>query len=114
MRLIRSTVGLTTMAVALLLAQSPDETRAKETALKNALFALRTAIDMYTFDQKQAPRRLGDLIAKEYLSGIPVDPMAGNNSSWRIVTEDPAKPGIFDVHSSSEGVSSDGTRYADW
>jgi hypothetical protein len=34
--------------------------------------------------------------------------------------EDPARSadsrelGIFDVHSGSDGVSSDGTRYADW
>jgi len=120
MTLLRSTIGLTTIAVAALLAQSPNETLAKETALKNSLFTLRIAIDEYTFDQQKAPRRLGDLIAKEYLGSIPADPMTGSNSTWRIVTEDPAKsadrsdPGIFDVRSGSEGVSLDGMRYADW
>jgi general secretion pathway protein G len=120
MTLRRSAVGLATIALAVLLAQSPNETRAKEAALKTSLFTLRTAIDMYTFDEQEAPHSLGDLISEKYLRSIPVDPMTGSNSSWRIVKEDPAKSadrnkqGIFDVHSSSKGVSSDGTRYADW
>jgi general secretion pathway protein G len=120
MTLLRSTVGLTTIALAALLAQSPDETRTKEAALKKSLLTLRTAIDMYTFDRQIAPQALGDLIASEYLGSIPVDPMTGSNSSWLIVTEEPAKSadrnrsGIFDVHSGRTGVSSDGTRYANW
>jgi general secretion pathway protein G len=120
MRLLRSTVGLTTIAVAVLLAQSPDQTRGKEDTLKHSLFILREAIDSYTFHQHKAPKTLQDLITKEHLRSIPVDPMTGSNSTWQIVMEDPAKsadrnePGIFDVHSGSDGVSSDGTRYADW
>ena len=120
MTLLRSTIGLTTIAVAALLAQSPNETLAKETALKNSLFTLRIAIDRYTFDRQKTPQRLADLIATKYVVSIPLDPMTGSSSTWRIVREDPAKsadrnePGIFDVHSSSNGVGSDGARYADW
>src|SRR5262249_44692565 len=50
---------------------------------------------------------------------IPSDPMTGSNSTWLVVMEDPAKsadhnePGIFDVHSGSDGVSQT-ARYADW
>lgn len=119
MSLLRSTAGLTTMAVALLLAQSPEQ-RAKEAALKNSLLTLRDAIDMYTFDQHKAPKTLQELIAKGYVASIPADPMTGSSSTWRVVLEDPAKSvdrnetGIFDVHSGSDGVSSDGTRYSDW
>jgi general secretion pathway protein G len=63
---------------------------------------------------------LRDLIVNGYVGSIPADPMTGKNSTWRVVMEDPAKsadrkePGIFDVHSGSDAISSDGTRYADW
>jgi len=120
MSLSRSVIGLITMAAALLFAQPPDETRAKEAALKSNLLVLRQAINKYTIDQHKAPQTLQDLIAKGYVGSIPVDPMTGRNSTWSIVMEDAARsanrnqPGIFDVHSGSDGVSSDGTRYADW
>jgi general secretion pathway protein G len=119
MSLLRSTISLTTLAVALL-GQSPDQTHAKEAALKNSLFTLRQAIDKYTADHRKAPPTLQDLIAKGYVDSIPADPITGSKSTWRVVMEDPAQsanrnePGIFDVHSGSVGVSSDGTRYADW
>ena len=90
MSLLRSTIGLTTMAVALLLAQSPERTRAKEAALKNSLFTLWDAIDKYTEDQHKAPKTLQDLIAKGYVASIPTDPMTGSSSTWRVVMEDPA------------------------
>ena len=120
MSLLRSIIGLITIAAAVLLAQPPDETRVKEATLKNNLFILRQAIDKYTIDQHKAPQALQDLIAKGYVGSIPVDPMTGRNSTWRIVMEDATRSanrnqlGIYDVHSGSDGVSSDGTYYADW
>ena len=51
---------------------------------------------------------------------LPVDPITGNNQSWKTVMEDtPAggdnqPPGIFDVKSGAEGNSLEGTAYADW
>ena len=119
MSLLRS-ISLTIIAAAALFAQSPEQTRAREAALKKSLFSLRTAIDKYTHDQHKAPQALQDLIAQAYLSRIPEDPMTGSNSTWQVVMEDPAKsadrsaPGIFDLYSGSDGVSSDGSRYADW
>jgi general secretion pathway protein G len=120
MSLSRSIIGLITIAAAVLLAQPPPETRAKEATLKNNLLILRQAIDKYTVDQHKAPQTLHDLIAKGYVGSIPADPMTGRNSTWRVVMEDPAKsvdrnkPGIFDVHSGSDDIGSDGRRYADW
>ena len=119
MSLLRSTISLTTIAVAVL-AQSPDQTRVKEAALKESLFTLRQAIDKYTMGRHKAPPTLQDLISKGYVNNIPADPMTGSNSTWRVMMEDPAQsvnrnePGIFDVRSGSDGVSSNGARYADW
>jgi general secretion pathway protein G len=94
--------------------------RAKESVLKNNLFTLRTVIDNYSADKAKAPQNLQDLVTEGYLQKLPVDPMTGNNQSWRIVMEDASQsisqsePGIFDVHSGSDKMSLDGTAYAEW
>ena len=94
--------------------------RAKESVLKSNLMTLRTVIDNYTYDKQKAPQQLQDLVTEGYLQKIPMDPMVGNNQSWRTIMEDAAQsvnqsePGIFDVKSSSEKTGLDGTPYADW
>ena len=94
--------------------------RAKESVLKNNLFTLRTQIDAYSADKAKAPQNLQDLVTEGYLQKLPVDPMTGNNQSWRTVMEDASQsisqsePGIFDVHSGSDKMSLDGTAYAEW
>ena len=94
--------------------------RAKESVLKSNLMTLRTVIDNYTYDKQKAPQQLQDLVSEGYLQKIPMDPMVGNNQSWRTIMEDAAQsvnqsePGIFDVKSSSDKMGLDGTPYADW
>jgi general secretion pathway protein G len=94
--------------------------RSKEAVLKNNLFTMRTVIDEYTYDKQKAPQALQDLVAQGYLREVPIDPIVGNNSSWRIVMEDAmqsvnqTEPGIFDVKSGSDQKSLDGTPYSDW
>jgi len=94
--------------------------RSKESLLRNNLFTMRTVIDEYTIDKGKAPQALHDLIEAGYLRGIPVDPMTGQDNTWRTVLEDASnavnqtEPGIFDVHSGSDKTSLEGTPYADW
>jgi general secretion pathway protein G len=94
--------------------------RAKESVLRNNLFTLRSMIDEYTLDKQHAPQALDDLVSEGYLRQVPVDPITGNNESWKLVMEDTPvggdnqPPGIFDVHSGAEGNGLDGTAYADW
>ena len=94
--------------------------RAKESVLKNNLFTLRTVIDNYTYDKQKAPQQLQDLVSEGYLQKIPMDPMVGNNNSWRVIMEEASQsvnqsePGIFDVKSSSDKTGLDGTAYAEW
>ena len=93
--------------------------RAKESVLKNNLFTLRTVIDQYSYDKGKAPSALQDLVTEGYLTKLPVDPMTGNNQSWRTVMEDASQsisqsePGIFDVYSGSDKMGLDGTAYSD-
>jgi general secretion pathway protein G len=94
--------------------------RSKESVLRNNLFTLRTVIDEYTIDKGKAPQTLQDLVTEGYLRNVPVDPMTGQENTWRIVMEDAmtsvnqTEPGIFDVHSGSDGTSLEGSAYAEW
>jgi general secretion pathway protein G len=94
--------------------------RAKESVLKNNLFTIRTVLDNYTYDKQKAPQSLRDLVMEGYLRDVPMDPMTGNNQSWKTIMEDPgqsvnqSEPGIFDVRSGSDKISLDGSPYADW
>ena len=93
--------------------------RAKESVLANNLFTLRTVIDQYSYDKGKAPQSLQDLVTESYLQKLPVDPMTGNNQSWKTVMEDASQsvsqsePGIFDVHSGSDKVGLDGVAYSE-
>jgi general secretion pathway protein G len=94
--------------------------RAKESVLHNNLFAMRSAIDEYTFDKQKAPQGLQDLVTDGYLREVPKDPITQRNDSWKIIMEsagqavNSTQPGVFDVRSGSEKSSLDGTRYSDW
>lgn len=93
--------------------------RAKESVLRNNLFTMRTVIDEYTYDKQKAPQSLQDLVSEGYLRKLPIDPMTGN-SEWKVIIEDmlnavnQTEPGIFDVRSSSDKTSLEGTPYSDW
>jgi general secretion pathway protein G len=94
--------------------------RSKESVLKNNLFTLRTVIDEYTYDKQKAPQTLQDLVSDGYLRQVPMDPITGNNESWKLIMEDAtntvnqSQPGIFDVRSGSELTSLEGTPYSEW
>jgi general secretion pathway protein G len=94
--------------------------RAKESVLKNNLFTIRTVIDEYTYDKQKAPQSLQDLVNEGYLKEVPMDPIVGNNTAWRIIMEQSmqsvsqTEPGIFDVKSGSDGKSLEGTPYSEW
>jgi general secretion pathway protein G len=95
-------------------------TRAKESVLKNNLFTMRTVIDEYTYDKQKAPQTLNDLVSDGYMRQIPVDPITGTADSWKVIMEDASntvnqsEPGIFDVRSSSDKISLEGTPYSEW
>ena len=99
---------------------SKSITRSKESVLKNNLFTLRNVIDEYTYDKQKAPQTLNDLVSDGYLRQIPVDPMTGTADLWKVIMEDASntvnqsEPGIFDVRSSSDKISLEGTPYSEW
>jgi general secretion pathway protein G len=94
--------------------------RTREDVLRGNLLLMRTQIDEYVFDKQKGLQSLQDLVTDGYLRAVPVDPMTGNNQSWKIDMDDAlrfpsqSEPGIFDVHSGSSKKALDGTPYSDW
>jgi general secretion pathway protein G len=96
--------------------------RAREAALRDDLFTMRQLIDQFTLDKQRPPQSLEELVEAGYLrGGVPEDPMTHSRDTWRVDFEDvvvgsnQAIPGIVDVHSGSDDVSSDGmTPYSSW
>jgi general secretion pathway protein G len=93
-------------------------TRAKEAVLREDLFQIRDALDQYYADNGKYPAQLTDLInesekSKSYLRGIPKDPFTGAED-WITIALENEEGGIFDVHSASPLVGTDGTAYNTW
>ena len=102
--------------------------RAKEATLSDTLNNFRKTIDEYYADQGKYPDSLGDLVAKGYLRGLPVDPFTKKSDTWITVAppEDSNTPldsgssplkepgNVYDVHSGSNLVGSNGVPYNEW
>jgi general secretion pathway protein G len=95
-------------------------THAKETTLKETLYVMRNSIDQYTQDKMKAPQTLEDLVKAGYLRAIPKDPFTDSSTTWQVIYEDvltpitQTQPGITDIHSGSNQISTQGTRYSSW
>lgn len=71
--------------------------RAKEKARDQNMSTVRDAIDKFKADQGKYPGSLQDLVTKQYLRQIPVDPVSGS-TAWVVVP--PASGtdgGVFDI-----------------
>jgi general secretion pathway protein G len=94
--------------------------RAREAVLKQDLYSMRNAIDQYTLDKAKAPQDLNDVVSAGYLRAIPKDPFTNSSETWQVAQEDTlmsvdqTQPGITDVHSGSNLISSEGTAYSSW
>jgi len=99
---------------------STSVARAKEAVLKENLRMMRDSIDQHYADKAAYPPDLTALVSSGYLRQIPKDPFTESADTWQIVMSEPepgnpnAVPGVFDVKSGAEGVSLDGTPYADF
>jgi general secretion pathway protein G len=93
---------------------------AREAVLKEDLHVMRAAIDSYTMDKQKAPQSLDDLITDGYLKAIPEDPFTHSKDTWVTDTNgalyslDQTDPGIDDVHSGSQELSTGGQPYSTW
>ena len=95
-------------------------THSREAVLKQDLATIRTSIDQYTLDKQKAPQSLEDVISAGYMKVLPEEPTTRRTDCWVPVQEDSMmaidqnQPGIIDVHSCNDQLSSDGTAYSSW
>jgi general secretion pathway protein G len=96
--------------------------RARESVLEENLFTMRKLINQYYVDKGQYPQSLQTLVDEEYLQKIPIDPITRSADTWveipqTMTMEEMAAgtmPGIVDVQSGSEEISTEGTAYNTW
>ena len=114
-------IVMTIMGILITIAQpslKQSIVRAKEAVLREDLFQIRDALDQYYADNGKYPAQLADLInqserSKSYLRGIPKDPFTGADD-WITIALESEEGGVFDVHSASPLVGTDGTAYNTW
>jgi general secretion pathway protein G len=115
--LIELLIVITIIGILLTIAQPTYKNsvkRARETVLRENLFAMRSAIDQFYADNGTYPSSLEDLVQKGYLRSIPRDPITNSNTTWIIVPPpNPEETGVYDVKSGSNEISLSGTPYSD-
>jgi general secretion pathway protein G len=117
----RKKVGILAFSLLLLLSYIvlPHEGRtiaqAREIALEDNLYTMRSLIRDYTAEQRRRPESLHDLIATGYLKQLPKDPFTDRRDTWTVEwSSNPTSPGIVNVRSGASGTSSKGSRYNVW
>lgn len=88
-------------------------TKAREASLKQTLFTIRDVLDQYRADQGKFPQALTDVAAAGYLRSLPTDPFTHSSTTWQEISSE-TEEGVFDVHSGSPLVGTDGTPYNQW
>lgn len=92
--------------------------RARESVLKQNLYLLRRQIQTFAADQGRYPQSLQELVDRGYLRELPLDPITDSRETWQEIKEEGEslgeQPGVVDVKSGAEGISSEGTPYSEW
>lgn len=89
--------------------------RGKEAVLKENLATLRQVLDQYRADTGSYPDTLQDLVEKEYIKSVPLDPMTHSNETWILMPSiNDEETGIYDIYSGSDLISLNGTPYNEW
>jgi general secretion pathway protein G len=92
--------------------------RARESVLKQNLYLMRRQIETFAADQGRYPQSLQELVDRDYLREIPLDPITDSRERWQEVREEGEtlgeNAGVVDVKSGAEGESTEGTPYSEW
>ena len=93
--------------------------KAKEAVLREDLYNFRTVIDQFAADQGRYPDALDELASQKYMRTVPLDPFTKKND-WVITPPPPSEDGsevkgsVYDVHSNSDLVGTNGAPYNEW
>lgn len=87
---------------------------AKETLLIGNLHSTRETIDKFYGDTGRYPATLDELVTKQYLRALPVDPVTDSTTTWIIVPpDDPAKGGVYGIASGAAGQTRSGKPFGE-
>jgi general secretion pathway protein G len=93
--------------------------KAREAVLREDLYNFRTVIDQFYADQGKYPDSIQELSTKRYLRSIPKDPFT-RQDDWITTTPPPPEDGtevkgsVYDVHSRSNLIGTNGVPYNEW
>jgi general secretion pathway protein G len=86
----------------------------KAVVLRENLQTTRDAIDKFYGDQGRYPDGLDELVARKYLRALPIDPVTGSNSTWKLTApDDGTKGNVYDLRSGADGAAKDGIPYSE-
>jgi general secretion pathway protein G len=94
--------------------------KAKEAALSQDLYTMRTLINQYFADKGKYPSDLSTLVEDHYLAAVPRDPITESADTWVTVAAEmdesdiSTEPGIADVRSGAQGTALDGRAYSEY
>ncbi|MCV2359130.1 type II secretion system GspH family protein [Paucibacter sp. TC2R-5] len=88
--------------------------KASETVLAENLRVTREVIDHYYGDTGQYPDSLEQLVEKQYLRALPIDPVTESSQTWILVAPAPGVRGrVYNIRSGAPGSANNGRRFAD-
>lgn len=71
--------------------------KAGEKAQAQNLATLRDAIDKFKADQGRYPAELAELVTRQYLRNLPLDPVSGSHAWTALPHPGGLEPGVYDV-----------------
>jgi general secretion pathway protein G len=87
----------------------------KETVLRDNLRTTREVIDKFYGDVGRYPDSLQELVDKNYLRNLPLDPLTESDTTWLLVDVPTGYKGsVYGLKSGAPGNSREGKPYADW
>lgn len=87
--------------------------KSREAVLQRDLFTIRDLLDQHRADKGRYPESLSVLVAVGYMRAMPVDPFTRSSSSWQEINE-ATEGGVFDIHSGSDLIGTNGVPYNQW
>jgi general secretion pathway protein G len=87
----------------------------KETVLRDNLRTTRDVIDKFYGDVGRYPDSLQELVDKNYLRSLPLDPLTESDTTWLLVDVPTGYKGsVYGLKSGAPGNSREGKAYAEW
>ena len=88
--------------------------QAGETVLIENLRLTREVIDQFYADTGQYPESLEQLVERQYLRSLPLDPLTESTQTWLLVAPSAASKGkVYNLRSAAPGLARSGKRFAD-